>query len=200
VLELLNSSDKKNRVEVSIRSRAGEEKYKEVFTLLPHSTVHIIADDEDKLGAESLGLALIKGQHRGGLIAVSMHYVRKPDGGIYNMYGIPAVSPVGMLLRSSYNSFLGHDTVLLLLNPTKQSKSAKLDMASSEGKRSKLLEGGGVELIVAPRALTELPLSSYLEANEYGVLTLQLESENSLVAWILRKRGTEYVIPTPARQ
>jgi hypothetical protein len=200
VLELLNTSDKKNRVEVSIRSRAGEEKYKKVLTLAPHGTIHIIADDEDKLGADSLGLALVQGQHRGGLIAVSMHYVRKADGSIHSMYGIPAIAPAGTLLRSSYNSFLGHDSVLLLLNPRQKTESANLDIADSRGERSGGHEEGGIDFIVAPQALTEVPLSGYLKENEYGVLTLQLETPNSLIAWILRKRGTEYVIPTPARQ
>ena len=57
----------------------------------------------------------------------------------------------------------------------------------------------GVNQIVPAHGSAEVDLGQFDAADNYGFVTVQAQN-STIVAWTLRVRGDEYVIPTPVRQ
>jgi C1A family cysteine protease len=189
ILEISNVTGERISVNVSVYGGAGAEKHSTQLTLKPYASQHIITDSI--LGSNQRGIATIKGSAPGSVIAEAMHYGRGPDLGVAYMYGIPAVEALGSVLRGSYNTFLGQDSLLLLLNPTDSAQSASIDLDGEQLFESAEIPAHGSLVI---------DLSGYANVNSYGVVTVQPGESAALVAWITRQNGTSYLIPTPVRQ
>ncbi len=200
VLELINTKNTEVRASVKFYTESGVRKKSFEFTLKPYATRHIIADS---ILRSERGFVTIHGAQVSSVIAVGMHYVKNAAGGVTSMYGTHAVESLGSVLRGSYNTFLGQKVKMWIINPTNQPQLATLSMVRANGFR---IRGGdsqiqlGSQFSVPARGVRVVNLNQYEQQNNYGVVTLQPEKDNSLISWVLRERTGDYIIPTPVRQ
>src|SRR5690606_33604488 len=115
ILELSNTTNKLNKVAVTVYDSEGLKKLGMTLDLKANSSHHVIMDTV--LNGKQ-GLAVVKGSQPEGLIATAMQYGRTPTNGINYLYGIRASEAVGQTLKGSYNTFLDQQCRLLLANPT----------------------------------------------------------------------------------
>ena len=212
ILEISNVLDEEVKADVNVYSDTGEVKLSLKVKLAPFASRHIIADEV--LGNGKRGIATVKGSAVSSIVAVAMHYGRYQDRGISYMYGVPAVEALGSVLRSSYNTFLSQNSLLVLTNPTSEEQKVTVSMVRSDGTEIDGLRASstrsvvqtnmtgraiGAPIAIPAHGLKVINLSDYEQINVYGVVTVQLENENSVVSWILRQRSNDYVMPTPVR-
>ena len=196
IIEILNTSDEAISATVTIYDDEGNQKGDPIelaeWQLPAHGAWHVITDGI--LGPDARGLATIQGSELNSLAAVTMQYSRDAKGGIDNMYGVPAIQALGTSIRGSYNTFINQESELVLLNSSNADKDVTVDIVDLNG--ASLLSG---EVINVPtHGLTTLIVNTVADPNEYGAVTLKVNS-NSVVAWVLRHRGQQYTVPTPAR-
>lgn len=185
VLELVNMLNQSVQVDVTIAGGAGAG-----FTLdLPaHGSYHYIADST--LGPNGLGYASIKSRTASSIGVVAMEYGRRSDLGIAYLFGVPGKEASGTVLRGSYNTYLGQTSWLTLISPQAQNVNVLAVRSNGQvaGQRTVAISGVGA-----------VNLNEFDSADSYGVVTVQPENPNSIVAWVLRVKPGEYVIPTPLR-
>ncbi len=192
ILEVANPSETSSSVTVSIYS-SGSLVTEFSFVLEGNESRHIIVDELIGLGAR--GVAIVQANSGDEVSAVVMQYGRNTDGSISYMYGIPAKQALGAVMRSSYNTFLSQEVELILVNPGSEARTATISMTRSDGTDVLV----GEEVIVAPMSVQTVTLNNHEVENIYGVVVVQSDQVNSLISWVTRKRGSEYVIPTPVR-
>jgi hypothetical protein len=186
VVELMNTLDESITVDVTVVGGSGAAF---TLTLPPHGSYHYIADTV--LGKSAQGYVALRGSKRNSLAAVAMEYSYRSDGGIDNMYGLPAEPAMSMqALRSSYNTYLSQDSWLVLVSPVAQ--TARVSTVSGAGV-------AGLSEAIPVSGVRVVHLNDFAPANEYGVVTVQPQSGGGLIGWVLRAKGSEYVIPTPLR-
>jgi hypothetical protein len=202
IVEVSNVSDAPVEVDLIVYSSQGEVREELSFELAAFASRHVITDGI--LGLNQRGVATVRSSTASSLIAVAMHYGRNANLGINYMYGLPAVEALGTVLRSSYNTYLSQNAQLVLVNPTDEVVTASVSLVRSDGTTVAEIDSTsqavGSALSVPAKGATVLNLSSLEVSNNYGVVTVQPESANSLIAWVLRERGLQYIMPTPVRQ
>ena len=185
VIELMNTLNQPVIVDVTIAGGSGAS-----FSLsLPaYGSYHYIADPV--LGPNAIGYAIIKGRTAGSIGAVAMEYGRRADLGTAYLFGVPAKEAVGTVLRGSYNTYLGQSSWLILVSPVSQPVTifTVRNDGQAGGNRTVTINGVGA-----------VNLNEFDSSDSYGVVTVQPQNSNSLVGWVLRVKGNEYVIPTPIR-
>ena len=192
VIEISNTSESVNHVEVDITSDSGDLLFSGALALGPRASFHLIADEF--IGGR-MGLARVKGNLPSSVTAVAMHYIRSADGGVRYMYGIPGREALRTVLRGSYNTYLGQESSLLISNPNDSTQSANISLTRSDG-TSVLLEQ---PVLVPANGVVVVSLNQFEAADNYGVLTLQSEQGRNLLGVVVRTRPGEYGIPTPVR-
>jgi hypothetical protein len=110
------------------------------------------------------------------------------------MYGLPAREPLGADLFGSYNTFLEQDSQLLVLNGGGAEFDADVELLQS----SNPSPFSTFQLSVPANGLAQEDLSSSAPQDSYGMVKITAPRNRS-VAWILRRKGLEYVIPTRVR-
>lgn len=198
VVEVLNTIGKRVNVTVNIFNEAGERKFSTQITLEPYASQHLVAD---LYLAGARGIVTLQGNKLSSVLAVSMQYQRDATGKILYMYGIPAQETIGTVLRGSYNTFLSQQSLLWLINPGKERQKVVVHMTRADGTP---IDGGqrsplNREVSVPARGLKVIDLSQFEQMNNYGMVTAHAQRANSLVSWVTRKKGTEYVVPVPVR-
>ncbi|MCB0322538.1 MAG: hypothetical protein KDD69_03160 [Bdellovibrionales bacterium] len=206
ILEVTNTLSEAAPVHVLLYDADGTLRSERRLTVAARATFHLMTEAEDLLGPNRRGMAVVRGTKRASLIAVAMHYLRE-SGKVSYMYGIPAVAPLGTVLRGTYNTYLGQESELVLLNPNERSANATVSMTRSNGDRVRgvarakaepILQGDSVRVPAFGTVVQNL--NEFERPNEYGVVTVHSPRRNGLVAWVLRRRGAEYLIPRPVRQ
>ena len=194
ILEIANTSSSPITANVNIRSSSGAVLFEGSIALGPKASHHVITDS---ILIAGLGTANVKSSNKESMIVTAMHYGRTSTGGIENIYGILGKEALGTKLKGSYNSYLNQDCSLLLSNPKSQVVEAQISMTKYDG--TKVLDS---ELIEIPAFGTEeFDLCEYDPTNSYGVVTIEANRGNSLVASILRVAGDEsYKFPTEVRE
>ena len=122
-------------------------------------------------------------------MAVAMQYSRRVNKGIYHMYGLPAKSAAGSVLRGSYNLYISQESELWLLN-LGNSQDANVSVTRFDG--TQVLRGA--QIGVPANGLSITQIGDFEIADTYGLVTVQGQE---MIGWILRRRGLEYVIPLP---
>jgi len=195
VLEIANTLNEEVKAEVSIyAATGGTALHQQTYKLKPHATYHLIAD---AILNGSQGIATVKGNQPGSVIATAMQYGRTETLGIQTVYGIQASEPLGTTLRGSYNTYLKQGCRLLLTNPTSAEVIATVAMKRYDGTNVNL----GQILSVPAHGLTDYDLCAQEQENVYGVVTVQPQTPNTIFATVLRiGENEQYRFPTPVRQ
>lgn len=185
VLELMNTLGEAVDVDVIVSGGSGASFR---ISLPAYGSYHYIADSV--LGRNTSGYAIIKGSKPNSIAAVAMEYTYRADLGVAYMYGIPAKQALGSVLHGSLNTFLKQVSWLILVSPTAQNVTVSTVNGAGQAGPVRTFQVSGVRAV---------NLNEFANPDEYGVVTVQPERTGSLVAWVLRARGNEYVIPTPVR-
>lgn len=192
ILELTNTLDRSVDVEVRIRKEDGKSLFRKTMTIQGKASFHLITDTI--LGEGERGLASIDGKAANSIAAVVMNYARTPNGGISNIYGISAEVPRGSVKRGSYNTFIEQESELILINTVSETQSLSIDLVNYKGQ----FDLSSTDYVLPQLSLFTLRTNDYAANDTYGVATVDSD-QNSTVGWILRKRGTDYIAPTPIR-
>lgn len=195
VLELLNTTASSIASTVKIYDEAGSLVYQTVISLEKFQSIHVIVDT--LLGAGKRGIATIKSNKQNSLVAIAMQYGRDSSAGIQYMYGLPAVPALGSVLSGSYNTFLSQNSELVILNPKAEAQTVTLQTKSGNTSAAPVAP---VTITIPAHGVIAVDLNQFDSVDSYGTLSVQSDSENSLVAWTLRARGTDYVMPAPVVQ
>ena len=193
IIELSNTGSSTSVVLLDIYSLDGEIIENLSVGLGAHSTRHLITDS---ILQNSTGIAHIRSSINSRIIATVMQYKRTSTGGISYMYGLNARPSLGQNLRGSYNTFLTQDSELWISNSTNTAQTARLSLVRFD--QTQILDNSLVS--IPARGLRIINLSDLETENNYGVARLTLDETNSLSAQVLRRKGLEFVIPTPMRQ
>ena len=192
VLEVANALAEFVNAKITITSESGEVLHEFFLELSPKSSRHLIMDE---ILPNSMGVAFVEGDKLGSLVVTGMHYGRESDLGIKYMYGLSAKQALGNKLRSSYNTFLNQNCSMRLVNTSSSNVSASVSISRSDG--TKLLDSQLVE--VPARGLLSYDCGID-EANNYGVVSLETGSANSLLGTVLRLGEADtYRFVTPLR-
>lgn len=174
--------EEKSLVIVKIYDESGQLLDTYNLTLNPFASHHIITDPNL---AGRRGIATIEGRN---IVAAAMQYARRPDASIHYMYGVSART-VGdeLVLRGSYNTYLSQDSEVWIANLAKDSL---VNMSINRLDGTAVLNGKQIN--VPRNGLSVQRVNDHEVSDNYGIVTLQGKGK---VAWLLRRRGTEYVIP-----
>ena len=193
ILELTNTTEGNITATVELRNQAGTPVEVYELPLAAKSSFHLVTDQV--LGAGQRGTAIVRSATRNSVMAVVMNYSRDARNAINNMYGIAGAQPLGIVARGSYNTFIGQESEIVLLNPTSADKTANVSLRNFRGQ----LDLPASNFTVPAGGLATVRANDYAASDLYGVVTVNNDA-NSLVGWLLRKRGNQYVAPTPIRQ
>lgn len=193
ILELSNPEDSSQAYELLITDYNGQYVHGEVLTLGPKSGNHMLINDY--IGDGSIGRISITPVSGGKVHAVLMHYSYDGGNDIWSMYGIEAKEPVGSLVKSSYNTYLGQESEVWIVNNHSSHQFVHLGIVRSDGTAIETNK----ELFVPGPGLFRLRLSDYESPNHYGVITLIPEHQNTIAAWVTRSNEGSYIFPTAAR-
>lgn len=193
ILEVANVALLQNSITIEIFSASGTSLGTESLSLAANSSRHLILND--RLGNGNRGLAVIRGSLRESVIAVAMQYARTANNGVAYMYGLPALQPLGSVVRGSYNTFLEQTSELWLTNQSVLPQSVSVSLVRSGG--TTVLSGRNYT--VPARGVTVVRLNDFETADQYGVVTVQQNNHNTVLSWMLRRRGNDYGMPAPIR-
>jgi hypothetical protein len=192
VLEISNVLSQSVSALVKIYSQSGSQLWSLNVDLPAKSSRHIIVDEI--LPAGTKASATIKANQASSVIAVAMQYGRKSNGGLSYLYGLQAAPAIGYVKRGSYNTFLNQENNLVLTNASNTVDTVFISLSRPDNNVS------GVSMWSIPAyGQVIVRLNDYDSANNYGVVTIQSSGANRTNATILRKRFSEYLIPTTAR-
>ena len=158
-------------------------------TLNPKQTWHLILTDVGQ------GLVTIEGNENNSLTSVVMHYELDADSGIDKMYGIPAFPALGQVFSGSYNTNIGQESVIMVLNLSDNKGEASIDTNFLDG--TPILEGRPLE--VAGKGTASLSLNQFQGDNTYGVVNIQAPEQNKFIAWMIRKHK-DFTVPVQLAQ
>ncbi|HMO18919.1 MAG TPA: thrombospondin type 3 repeat-containing protein [Oligoflexia bacterium] len=191
ILEIVNTLPEAANATIEIRSESGELKSTLVLSeshLPAFGSFHIITDTI--LGPGARGTALIRGNKRNSIAAVSMTYARNERQELEFMYGINAEPAHRQGLKGTYNTFLSQTPVLILSNPGINPASLSIQMTRFNGEVRSL----GNQQVVPPRGSLYLDLSGYELQDVYGLI--HINSTTPLAGWVVREKNQNYGIPT----
>lgn len=192
ILELANTSEQ--TIEVEIELLHGQT-WTGTVVLQPRETRHLILNSI--IGDSTSGMVAVKSNRLNSLVSVVMQYKRFNDGKIAYMYGVAGKQALGDLVQGSFNRHLSQDNELVILHDQDEPQTVSISLVAENG------EVLGVDPQIVElngRGATRVVLNNTIPLNRYGVIRLQPERRNSVAAYVLRRRGNEYVMPTPLRQ
>jgi hypothetical protein len=192
IVEILNTSSVSTGTTIKIYTESGELKRAISLNLPANGSYHLITDD--LLGLNKRGIVTAKSTGSGNIAVVAMQYKRNQYGAIDYMYGIAARPPVGIVLSGSYNTFLNQNSELVLVNSSSETEQVSVTVHSPS-----LGTQAGIPVSVPANGSAVLNINDFSSANEYGILEVQPEHNNAISAWVLRKKDSDYVMPTPVR-
>ncbi len=195
IVEIANTTDNEIRVAVKVyEAHGGDPLYNKTIKLAKYASYHLITDQI--LGGKE-GIVMLDGNAPNSVIATVMQYGRTPTLGIQYMYGIQAKSPLGSVLKSSYNTFLNQGCSLLLVNPGNSATKATITLVRYDGTSPV----APYEVTIPAHGLWNEDICSKDNKDVYGVATVQPATANSLYGTVVRLgEKDQYRFPTPVRQ
>jgi len=154
-----------------------------VLLLLERTARHRVLDEID--GYER-SMALVSGSSSEGetrLLAMAMHYGRLSDGRVTYIYGDFAKEPLGDVLSSSYNTWLGQGCHMTLANASSKKQVVSISMVDNF---AKAIVPSPSEVEIAPHGMYDYDLCSQDAEDRYGVVSVQASDRNSLVGYVTR--------------
>ena len=179
VLELSNASTDPITVSATFRSLSGGVQYSSSITLAGRETAHIITGDIFSTLIDSVTL---KSDAISSLIAVSTHYQRDSSGVLRSAYATNAKQALGSVFRGSYNTFLGQDCNLVMVNTADFPITLSITMTRFDGTSV----ANGVPVIIAAQGSINYSLCANDTANNYGSVLVMPDVPNSVTGFILR--------------
>ncbi len=179
-MELSNVQDTAESVTVIAYSTTGTKLFERTVSLNAKGTSHFIV--EEYVPGEK-GLVVVKSNSLNSVFANLMQYKRRNNGGIYYLYAVPLVPPIGNSLAGSYNTWIGHQNNLLIANFGSSNESVVINMTRLTGE--KLINAENA--IVPSHGLNVLNLNEREAANNYGLVKVDSTSNHSIAAWVVRE-------------
>ena len=186
--EVSNVLDEPIQIFATIYGDEGEELRSLRYTLAPRASRHIPVS---AYAQNRKGHIVVNSQTTGSIIAVMMQYQYDNDGYFSYLYGLTGRVPRDEVYRGSYNLYLSQESEIWVTNNSGQAMDVQIGLRRSD--RTNVLQGHSVTL--PARATRVLSVSDFEEQDTYGVVTVQADDEDSIVAWVLRRKQGEYAIP-----
>lgn len=194
ILELLNVESSEIRVSLDVYTNEGERIAERMLVLGPKQSYHILLGEAFDITQGSL---VLRSDTQQSLVATLMNYGVSEDGGIEFIHAVPAVESLGLVLKGSYNTFIGQECLLYVNNTSDSSQAVSIDMVNSNGAQ----RVSGLTLTLPPNGAQRLNICEYAEPEEYGVVTLSAENTNVIAARVLRLGvNRSYRFTTPMKQ
>ncbi|HMO16639.1 MAG TPA: fibronectin type III domain-containing protein [Oligoflexia bacterium] len=193
ILELSNVANQEENVSVRAFSPSGQMLYNTEIALAPKTTFHLIMD---QIMPNQRGLVTAQSVSGNSIFGNMMQYKRKNNGGIFYLYSTPAVPALGSDLSSSYNTFMNHQSEILILNFSSETVLALLGVTRLSGE--KIIDSEPISL--APNSTRVVKVNEREGPDNYGVVRVLTSSNNSVGAWVLRERAGEYNMPLQLSQ
>ncbi|MCB0345156.1 MAG: SBBP repeat-containing protein [Bdellovibrionales bacterium] len=195
ILEISNVANVANNAQVKIYSQSGTLVHSGSYAIPAKGSYHLITDS---ILSGTKGVAQIQGSVASGLVVTAMQYGRGAGGELLYQYGIAAREALGVVLRGSYNTYIGQNCELLLSNTTNAPQSLNLKMTRLDGTA---VLGSGIELLVPANGQISLDICGNDIPDTYGVVTVDADNPNTIVGTVVRKGfNNQYRFPTPLRQ
>lgn len=193
VLEFINPASEAIDVTVELFSSDGEALQVSELTLGAKSTLHWVPSQVPNLGNARISSS------EGDFVATVMQYQWREDGSVESMYGLNIGESHREQASSSWNTFLGQESELVIVNPTSAAIELQLEVLDDSANTFPLdvLSGTGV-LELSPNSQVSIPLSTVVPSQAYG--QVKINSGSQFVAWLLRKKPDNYVMPTAFRE
>ena len=190
-IEISNTSDEQNRIDVLITNAEGIAVMNSSIVLAPNATLHFVLDNF--LNSE-LGLVHLKPSAP--IVVNGMQYGRSEFGSLLYTYNVSASEGLGEVLRGSYNTFLEQGCSLIVGNNSENEQKVTVHAIRYDGEQ--ILSGH--VLTIPAHGVSDFDVCSNEIFDTYGLVTLQPEFPNSINANIIR-RGKEdnYRISIPVR-
>jgi hypothetical protein len=192
ILELSNVTADTVHVDVHIYNTEGTPLFSGSIPLPPFASFHLIADP---ILLGQAGTVTAKADKTASLFATVMQYDRRADGGINYLYALPLTEAGAAAMKGTYNTFLSQEGELLLADTTGTAQTATFSLVRADGSTTVR----DISVTVPAHGLAQVNINELEAADVYGVLRLQTAAPHSLVGWIFRKKGGEFVIPIPLR-
>ena len=198
VTEIGNVLDQTVSVTIKVYAENGDLKESRQIELPPHASTHYIADYV--LGLGSRGTITVQGSLPGSVLAEGIGYGRTPTAGITYVFGDLLQPALGEVLSGSYNTYLGQDTELLVVNPTNSEQTASVTLLRSDSPATPEEQAASTFSITLPaHGLYHFYVNEVEHADHYGLVKLTPSTKNLLAAWVRRQKASEFVILTPLR-
>lgn len=192
VLEVFNASSQHSIITAEFYVES--ELRKTVRLDLPgFASQHVVLND--LLGRETIGVVKSRSIAGGAVGSVVMQYARTDDGALAYMYGIASRPAFATSSRGSYNTFLQQHSELLVLNTKENSKKASITLEATSGERSHQV----LQQQLGAFSVSAIILNNFEPENSYGTVEVQGNEDSRFLSWVLRRRESQYVIPTAVR-
>lgn len=193
IIELSNTANTATTVSVTIYSEAGEVLETQPVSLAPYASFHLITDTIVEAG---LGTASIVAEANSSIIATVMQYNRSESMAIHHMYGLKAAESLGSVIRGSYNTFIGQESELWIVNDSDSEETVSISATRYDGTEVIV----GESRVIPARGVSILRVNDFEPEEAYGVITVTPTTPGSVSATVLRRKAKEYTVPTPVRQ
>ena len=193
VLELGNAMSSPMQTKLAVYRADGSLVREVIIALNGFATRHIILDGIAGLNAR--GTVSVEPLDGGRVVSTVMQYGRTSEGGIRYMYGIPTVEAIGEVVQGSYNTYLQQRGELHLVNTSDTAETVYYNLTRSDG--APVLRAASI--VIPARGTKIVNINSLEGSDQYGVITVETQRPHVLIASVLRRRGSDYVMPTPLR-
>lgn len=190
ILELLNPNSSISSARVRVYTSTGSLVSDQTLAIAPNASHHI--QTENLLGAEQIGTVTVQSTNAVSIAALIMQYARNSAGQLEFNYSVPLRVAFGPVVRTSYNTYLGHRGSVLIVNPTNSIQQASLNITRSDG--TMLLAGQTID--IPAYGVHEAIINNYEAANQYGVVTVQ----GQFTGYVTRRQSNFYLIPTALKE
>ena len=125
-----------------------------------------------------------------------MQYARRTDGFLEYMYGVQAKEPFGSVLSGSYNTYLGQQSELWIVNRSEAARVANITLTNEDG--TPVVQG--MEKRVPAHGAMVLLLNTVQGVEQYGLVTVMGDAPRSFSAWVIRRKPHEFAVATALRE
>ena len=194
VVEISNVLDRPTSANVRIHSSSGEQVSTLRVNLPAHSSYHLIANES--LGDEERGLIFVDGRSAESLVVTGVTYNKHRNGRLAYVFAVPGKEAISGDIQGSYNTFLGQESEVLMMNTSDFQGTALVEARRSDGTLINL--GSDRALRIPARGSYVIRINDYEGLDNYGVVSLRQTNEAELTGWVLR-RNSDFLITVPLR-
>jgi len=189
VVEIINTLAVEVESEFKLRDENGILLFTGIVEIPAKGSFHYIVNQHLPSGQK--GSVEVKASDPNAIIAHALQYVQKANLGIEYISSLPAEQEYHLTLNGEYNTFIGQDAELVILNTRSASSNGDWNLSDSLG--NSLF--ANLSFSTLPKARTSIDVDALVSDDSYGGLTLESDVLGSYVAWIVRERSPSYNIP-----